>query len=74
MRFLSESVNIKLSPVTPMTNMMTKPRKNKMMMIPKQRMVQILGRVILPVITASFIFAYVIAAIYLHENPGIKYI
>ena len=38
-----------------------------------QRVVQIAGRIILPIITAIFVLGYVVAAAHLYNNPVMKY-
>ena len=60
------------SSVVPENMMMAKTRRQKMM-ISRKRIVQLCGRVFLPSLTMSFVFVYFIAAIYLYNNPTIKF-
>ena len=66
-----KSSSIRSSSVVPENMMMSK--KSLKMKISKERTVQLCGRVVLPVLTMSFVFVYFIAAIYLYNNPNIKF-
>ena len=41
--------------------------------ISKQRIIQILGRIVLPSVTAAFVLIYIFAAAYLYTHPALKY-
>ena len=41
--------------------------------ISKQRIVQILGRFVLPLITAAFVLLYISVAAYIYNSPALKY-
>ena len=41
--------------------------------ITKQRIVQILGRIVLPTITAAFVLLYIFVAAYIYNNPKLNY-
>ena len=41
--------------------------------VSKQRIVQIFSRIVLPLITATFVLLYISAATYIYNNPELKY-
>ena len=65
----SKNRSTKSSTVMPEQTMQT----FKQFQIPKQRIIQFLGRICLPIMTAAFILIYLFVAIYMHNNPNVKY-